>query len=47
MKKNIKIIALIYVGVALFAYALSLRVENLENRNDLRNHNQSIVLRIQ
>ena len=47
MKKNIKVIALIYVGVALFAYALSLRVESLESKNDLRNHNQSIVLRIQ
>lgn len=46
MKKSIKIMALIYVGVAVFAYALSLRVENLEIGDDIRNQNQSIVLKI-
>lgn len=47
MKKNMKIIGLIYIGVALFAYALSLRIERLEKSGDLRNQNESIVLRIQ
>lgn len=46
MKKNLKVIAVIYVGVALFAYALSLRVANLESTDDIRNQNESIVLRI-
>ena len=47
MKENMKMIGLIYIGVALFAYALSLRIERLEKRGDLRNQNESIVLRIQ
>lgn len=46
MKKNIKFMILIYVGVALFAYALSLRVERLESRDDISNKNESIVLKI-
>lgn len=46
MKKDIKIIALIYVGVALFTYALTLRMERLEGQEDIQNQNQSIVLRI-
>ena len=46
MKKNIKIIALIYIGVAVLTYALSLRIERLEAKGDIENKNQSIVLRI-
>lgn len=46
MKNNFKIIAIIYIGVALFAYALSLRVESLESTDDIRNQNDSIVLKI-
>lgn len=46
MKKNIKIIALVYVGIAVFAYALSMRVDRLESSEDLSNQNKSIVLRI-
>ena len=46
MKKDIKVIALIYLGVALFTYALTLRVENLEQQEDTLSKNQSIVLRI-
>lgn len=46
MKKNIKIIALIYIGVALFAYSLSLRTERLESKDDIRNQNESIVLKL-
>ncbi len=46
MKNNFKIIAIIYIGVALLAYALSLRVENLESTDDIRNQNDSIVLKI-
>ena len=45
MKKNIKIITLIYVGVALFTYALTLRVDRLEAQEDYQKQNQSIVLR--
>lgn len=46
MKKNIKIIALIYLGVAVLTYALTLRIERLEVQGDKQNQNQSIVLRI-
>ena len=46
MKKNIKVFALIYIGVALFAYALSLRVERLESYDDIRNQNEAIVLKL-
>lgn len=46
MKKNIKIIALIYIGVAVLTYALTLRIERLEEKGDIENKNQSIVLRI-
>lgn len=46
MKKNIKIIALIYIGVAALTYALTLRIERLENQEDIKNQNQSVVLRI-
>jgi len=45
MKKNIKIVALIYVGVALFTYALTLRVDHLEAQEDYQNQNKAIVLR--
>lgn len=45
MKKNIKFIALIYVGVALFTYALTLRVDRLEAQEDYQKQNQAIVLR--
>lgn len=46
MKKDIKFITLIYLGVALFIYVLTLRVENLEQHDGILNKNQSIVLRI-
>lgn len=46
MKKNLKFIAIIYIGVALFTYALTLRVERLEAQEDYQKQNQSIVLRI-
>ena len=46
MKKNIKIIALVYVGVAVLTYALTLRVERLEGQEDIENQNKSIVLRV-
>ncbi|MDD6224210.1 MAG: hypothetical protein PUB18_04330 [bacterium] len=47
MKKEMKIMICIYVIVAVFAYTLSLRIEKLESRDDIRNQNQSIVLRVQ
>ena len=46
MKEKIKILMFIYLGVALFAYALSLRVERLESGDDIRNQNESIVLKL-
>ena len=46
MKKNIKIIALVYIGVALLTYALTVRIERLEVQGDKDNQNKSIVLRI-
>lgn len=46
MKKNIKIIALIYLGVAVLTYALTLRIERLEVQKDKQNQAKSIVLRI-
>lgn len=45
MKKNTKTLILIYTGVALFAYLLSFTSTKLESREDLRNRNESIVLR--
>lgn len=46
MKKNIKIIALVYIGVAVLTYALTLRIERLEGQEDIQNQNQSIVLSV-
>lgn len=45
MKKNIKFIALLYIGVALFTYALTVRVNRLEAQEDYQKQNQAIVLR--
>lgn len=44
--KNIKLIIIFYIFVAVFAYALSLRASNLDRNDDLRNHNSSINLKI-
>jgi hypothetical protein len=46
MKKNIKIIAFIYIGVALFTYLLTLRVDNLENQEDYENQSRELVFRV-
>ena len=46
MKKNIKIITLVYVGVALLTYVLTLRVDKLESMEDQANQNKSIVLKL-
>ena len=46
MKKNLKLIVLIYVGVAVLTYALTLRVDKLESMEDLNNQNKSIVLKL-
>ena len=46
MKKNIKVIALIYVGVAVLTYALTLRMESLSSIEDTKNQNKSIVLKV-
>ena len=44
MKKSIKIIALIYVGVAAFTYALSLRVDRLEAQDEYQIQKESLLL---
>lgn len=46
MKKNIKVIALIYLGVAVLTYALTLRVDKLESMEDTAHQNKSIVLKL-
>ncbi len=47
MKKNVQFILLIYLGVALFTYALTLRVDRLEAQEDYQKQNQAMVLRTQ
>lgn len=46
MKKNLKIITMIYIGVAVFTYVLTLRIERLEAQEDYQKQNESIVLRM-
>ncbi len=46
MKKNLKLIALIYVGVAVLTYALTLRVDKLESMEDQNYQTKSIVLKL-
>jgi len=45
MKRNVKILLGIYLGTFLFACILSNRMQKLEVGEDLRNKNESIVLR--
>lgn len=46
MKKNIRFIALIYLGVAVFTYCLTLRVDRLEAQEDIISKNESLVIRL-
>ena len=46
MKKEYKIIALIYLVVALLTYTLTLRVDRLENQDYIENQNRTIVLKL-
>ena len=46
MKKNIKIVALIYIMVALLTYVLTLRIDRLESVSDTNKQNRSIVLKL-
>ena len=46
MKKNLKLIALIYVGVAILTYALTLRIDRLESTDDTAHQTKSIVLKL-
>lgn len=46
MKKNLKLITMIYIGVAVFTYVLTLRIERLEAQEDYQKQNESIVLRM-
>ena len=46
MKKNLKLIVLIYVGVAIMTYTLTLRVDKLESMEDTSYQNRKIVLKL-
>lgn len=48
MKKNMKVVVLIYIGVALFTYALTLRVDRLESQGDkqINSSNSQLAFRI-
>ena len=46
IKRNFKILLGIYLGTFLFAYFISIRMQKLEIQEDLRNKNESIVLRV-
>ena len=45
MKKEMKLVVLIYLGVAILTYALTLRVEHLESQEDYQNQKEEIVYR--
>ena len=44
MKKERKILFLIYLGVVVFAFMMSNRMSNLENYEEIINTNQAISL---
>lgn len=46
MKKNVKFVLLVYVGVAIMIYAMSLRIDRLSSVEDNKNENKSIVLKL-
>ena len=46
MKKNFKIIALAYIGVALLTYAITLRVDKLESMEDQETQSKTMVLKL-
>ena len=46
MKKNLKLIVIIYVGVALLTYAMILRVDRLESMEDTAAQNKRVVLKL-
>ena len=47
MKRKIKIITLVYLGVAVLTYALTLRVDKLESMEESNTYqNKSIVLKL-
>ena len=46
MKRRIKVIVLVYLGVAILTYALTLRVDKLESMEKNTHQNKSIVLKL-
>ncbi len=46
MKKDLKLITIIYVGVAILTYALTLRIDRLESVEDTKYQTKSIVLKL-
>ena len=46
MKKNLKLVAFIYIGIALFTYFLTLRVDRLESWEDYEKQNRTIAVKI-
>lgn len=46
MKKRFGFIILIYIGVAIFTYALTLRVDRLENQEDYMTKREMAVFQL-
>ena len=46
MKKNVKVMVLIYIGVALASYLVSCRMNRLSSVEETKNQNKSIVLKL-
>ena len=46
MKKNLKKVILVYVGVAVLAYVFSMRMDRLSTVEDTKNQNKAIVLKV-
>ncbi len=46
MKKKVKLIALFYLGVAVFTYALSLGTDRLSKIEERQNQNRTMVIKL-
>ena len=46
MKKEVKLIALFYLGVAVFAYALTFGTDRLAKIEERQNQNRTMVIKL-
>lgn len=46
-KMSFKLVLLFYIGVALCTYLTTIKINNLESKDDVNYQNESIVLRLQ